>query len=639
MKKHIVLSILILFIALGSQAQEMLLPLTGNPALKNKAGQGDRIHTKAGAVLTLPFLDDFSINAVYPDSSKWMDDYAFVNRTFGPEPPSVGMATLDVLDDTGVVYSIATPTPFQADYLTSAVIRTDSSFSGPPVLITPADSLYFSFYYQPQGYGNSPDIGDSLILEFYTSYNNKWHKVWQIPGTSYTEFFNQYHRTFRLIMIPITDTTYLKPDFQFRFRNYGSIANSNLPSWQSNMDQWSIDYVYLNIGRSKIDTTFADVTFVEGAPSLLKNYWQMPARQYTSGELKTSFQLKESNLDNVPYTANYRCYINQVGGSYKDSILGGDYNIDPFITNGYQTWPFHATPVVGFTLPTLTNDSTAFDITHILRINGPADNIPQNDTIRYKQTFYNFYAYDDGTPEAGYGLAGVGSRMAYEFTLNQPDTLGAVQMFFNQTYTPPSSRYFYLMVWQTLTPEVLLYKSTRLKPINGDSLNAFHTYFISDSLIMLSGTFYIGMQQITDEVLNLGFDLNTDHSDKLYYNTEGFWQNTVYSGSIMMRPVFGTAGQSKKMELPDGINELTVKLFPNPVYYNELNFTLPDKYRALDPEQTMTIEIFNYIGSKVMEVPYSDKISLANLPLGYYLLRLNSYSTGESCVKSFIITR
>jgi hypothetical protein len=43
MKKHIVLSILILFIALGSQAQEMLLPLTGNPALKNKAGQGDRI--------------------------------------------------------------------------------------------------------------------------------------------------------------------------------------------------------------------------------------------------------------------------------------------------------------------------------------------------------------------------------------------------------------------------------------------------------------------------------------------------------------------------------------------------------------------------------------------------------------------
>ena len=53
----------------------------------------------------------------------------------------------------------------------------------------------------------------------------------------------------------------------------------------------------------------------------------------------------------------------------------------------------------------------------------------------------------------------------------------------------------------------------------------------------------------------------------------------------------------------------------------------------------MTVEIFNYMGRKVKEVPYSNKIDVGDLSQGYYLLRLNSYSSSESVVKSFLITR
>ena len=404
------------------------------------------------------------------------------------------------------------------------------------------------------------------------------------------------------------------------------------------MDQWHIDYVYLNANRAKTDTVRPDITFVNRAPSILKDYMQMPARQFTNTSLTDTLYMTISNLNNNINNISYRYVVKEVGGPYTYTKLGGDYDIQPFITNGYHDWPFHSKPALDFTLPALTSDSSVFEITHMIGINGWADlNVP-NDTVKQLQKFYNYYAYDDGSAEAGYGLAGIGSRFAYRFSLNQPDTLGAVKMFFNQTFSAPSSRYFYLMVWETLLPEKVIYKSTRLRPYFSDSLNKFHTYFIEDTILKLSGTFYVGWQQITDEVLNLGFDMNTDASAQMFYNTEGGWEPTVYHGSVMMQPVLGTAGQSKKAEAPDGINELEASIYPNPLMSgNELSITLPDKYMAMDPEANVTLEFFNYLGSKVLELPWAASIPMGTLNRGYYIVRVNSFSTGESCSLKLLI--
>ena len=53
----------------------------------------------------LPFFDDFSQSALYPDSTKWTDCNALVNDGFPLCPPNRNGITLDVLDANGRVYS------------------------------------------------------------------------------------------------------------------------------------------------------------------------------------------------------------------------------------------------------------------------------------------------------------------------------------------------------------------------------------------------------------------------------------------------------------------------------------------------------------------------------------------------------
>ena len=129
--------------------------------------------TKAASVsfepLRLPFMDDFSNDGPYPDATKWLDSAVYINAHYPVFPVDYGVATFDILNDTGGIYTDANVFPIIADYLTSYPIRLDSIFDlelGTSWKVTPADSIYFSFYYQPQGRGDAPLSYDSLSLEF-----------------------------------------------------------------------------------------------------------------------------------------------------------------------------------------------------------------------------------------------------------------------------------------------------------------------------------------------------------------------------------------------------------------------------------------------------------------------------------------
>ncbi len=61
-------------------------------------------------------------------------------------------------------------------------------------------------------------------------------------------------------------------------------------------------------------------------------------------------------------------------------------------------------------------DSAIFSIRSFLVTD--EDDYKWNDTITRYQVFNNYYAYDDGTAEAGYGLSGegtAGAAVAYRF--------------------------------------------------------------------------------------------------------------------------------------------------------------------------------------------------------------------------------
>ena len=124
------------------------------------------VQRSVGEARFLPFFDDFSQSTLYPDATKWTDNNVLVNDGFPLCPTNRNAATFDVLDANGRVYDYAISNAFVAEYLTSARIRLDSIMEPAPRAITPADSVYFSFYYQPQGNGNAPEGQDSLVLQF-----------------------------------------------------------------------------------------------------------------------------------------------------------------------------------------------------------------------------------------------------------------------------------------------------------------------------------------------------------------------------------------------------------------------------------------------------------------------------------------
>ena len=327
------LYIVVLFVSFFANGQEYIVGLGGNPVIKDflkdnpEVQMGFKTTILDYEALELPFFDDFSSNYIYPDTNKWVDNEAFINHTFGVYPVNIGVATLDVIDANGNVYQEASPFSFIADRMTSYPLRLDN--------FTPADSLYLSFYYQPQGRGTYPADEDSLVVDFGlysgdtifshidsvlvfgyeypdlmdyfvpghvlhppspcdtsiglvlldTFYfadsivvpcdsvfflDTEWVNVWGVPGDSLEIFLEDKGSFFKQIMIPITDTTWFKEDFQFRFMNFGTVSSIN--SWKSNTDQWHVDEVYLNAGRNVNDIYKREIRFSELPGSFIKEY-------------------------------------------------------------------------------------------------------------------------------------------------------------------------------------------------------------------------------------------------------------------------------------------------------------------------------------------------------------------------------
>lgn len=718
------LLVLILFFCCGFATvygQEILTGLPVNPVIKKQLENQPVKDFKSTYKFTpeaikLPFFEDFKQKDIYPDTARWIDYYTYVNLDFPYLPPTWGAATFDVIDATGNVYGDANALLFVADHLTSRPIRMDSVFDQTPRALSPADSVYLSFYYQPQGRGNDPQKKDSLVLEFghytndsifwyvdsvevsvgiyispddtiypgdvlYSPCNptwgttimdtltaldyvtlpcdsvyqryTQWKWAWSSEGMTLDTFKLNHLKNdsgyFKQVMIPITDTTFFREDFQFRFYNYASIASDNLQSWQSNCDYWNVDFIYLNYGRTREDTTYEYITFASRAPSFLKEYESMPFPQYRNdptNSMKGGFKMYISNLDNINQTANYfYTAIDDAGGEVY-IYDGGSWSLEVFNTYGYIDYsPFASPPVKGIFPPFGNRDSAYFDITHYLI----GDQVlGLSDTLSYRQEFNNYYAYDDGTAEFGYGLTPAGSELAYQFTLNTRDTLRAVQMFFNKTLKGTNEQAFYLTVWKDLNgiPGEIIYAQEGVRPVFGDSLYEFHTYHL-DTALPVQGTFYVGWIQTTTHNLNVGFDAYNDASSHIFYNTSGVWDRTSYTGSLMIRPVLG-----KKLKDDPILKSTSVDYFlvsPNPSRDGKLWIRFMAQPNdggtsiEIQPDenvsQNLEIEVFNILGQRVHLSTYQPQIDLSFLQQGVYLIRINDSYNNRSMVQKLIMSQ
>ena len=563
--------------------------------------------------LTLPFFDDFANAVVYPNTDFWLDKNAYINNGYPYNPLSRGVASLDILDSTGVIYpDVSWQASNVAEYLTSCPIDLNYQL---------VDSLYISFMYQCGGNGNIPEENDSLVLEF-TTPDTVWHSVWNTAGALQAD-------TFFLAMIPIRDEYLLKRGFQFRFKNYASVSSNYEPSYKSNADVWNIDYVYLDTARNENDTVIDDVAFISNFTSLIKNYESAPwnhFKNYASSETLDTIGFVYKNNGSNTQNINRQLIITDLyTNNQLYSNLDDSENILPFSALDYYKH------IDDFIFESTSTDSALFDIKGFIKTDTTAARRPYrwNDTINYNQFFNNYYAYDDGSAEAGYGLAGqgtTGAALAYRFTPLMHDTLRGVNIFFNQVINEENINYFYLTVWEDLEgiPGDTIFQQIGVRPIYSDSINKF-THYALDRPIYIDTTFYIGWVKTNDDMLNVGYDFNRNAKDNLFVNFSGAWQASIMEGAPMIRPVFGKAILNSQPEL----EMLKFTVYPNPaseVLFIDANSSEPITYCLMDLN-----------GRVLIQGEGSHSIPVSELAEGMYLLRI--IVGNEQGIKRIVISR
>ena len=690
------------FGAIHASAQEILTGFHHGATERNSA----QYVSETG--IFLPFFDDFSHTYLYPDSTKWTDRNVLITDGFPQNPPTRNAATLDVLDEHGRVYNYAISNAFIAEYLTSARIRLDSIMVPTPRALTPADSVYFSFWYQPQGNGNAPETQDSLVLQFgtatehqeflYLDYQNfsieeifaemqvdtlfpgdtvwsfaacqpgmftiitdtltsqtqgqiaipcdsvftmvadtVWSHVWSTPGQRLEDFLAENNgQYFKQVMIPIRDINFFTDHFYFRFYNYASIVSSSLPSSRSNEDIWNIDLVYLNINRNIADTHYPMLTFSGQRPNFLNRYQSMPYRQYRTNPIaaiRENLHLDIVNLDNVEHEAHYYYTVSQIHGNQHYTKVTEPVIVNPYQEDGYLPCPpsgeSPACPYVGelFAMSYLY-DSVSYEIRHY--IYDSTCTPPLVDSMVYRQGFYNYYAYDDGIPEMGYGVEPANGRFAVMFELADFDTIQGVQLLFNHTFNDANNKYFDIVIWKDENgrPGDEVYRLPSQRPIWGEHPYKF-AYYKFDRTVALAGTFYLGIVQQSTGLINIGFDASNDNSQYNFYNVNGSWQPSEMHGSLMIRPVVGSSYYIGIDEQESATQALS--LHPNPVR-NTLYINLSENTRIV---QTC---IYDLTGRKVYQSGPMVEIPIADFDDGLYFLHLTTES-GLVITQKFIIRK
>ncbi|MCC6690252.1 MAG: T9SS type A sorting domain-containing protein [Bacteroidia bacterium] len=616
-----------LFAQNGNAQHETLTDLHANPVVVKKWQQVKTSYSKAKLsaqnpdTLALPFKDDFSLETVYPDSTKWIGTSVFINRTYPKAPPSIGVATFDGIDSTGYPYNFTAPptSSGEADHLTSKPINLAADTMGNGYF--PVDSIFLSFFYQAMGRGNSPESKDSLVLEFKRASTGTWDWIWSHKG--YVPANND--TNFHAVIFPIVDTAYLKNGFQFRFKNYATLSG--------NADHWHIDYVYLNKSRNKSDTIFEDLAFVYNPSSLLKNYQAMPWEQFTAADLTDTLKTYIRNNYKVTKNTFYNYEIKDATGTQLSTYNGSSYNVDPYTTIGYLNYPPFTKPPLTYTIPPLT-DSTLFIWESYIKAIPDFEN--NNDTVRFYQKFYNYYAYDDGTAEAGYFLSGTNPQLAIRFNLNVADTLKAIQLYFDPIITDARLTPFRLAVWNNNggSPGSIIYKDSVVYPFYDSGYNAFHPYKISNPKLLLSaGTYYIGWLQSTSDPLNVGFDLNTNAQANTYINVSGAWQTSSFKGSVLLRPVFGKA-------IPFvGVEQLNASQFNIDVYPNPAQQFITVKTSDNSNHSVLNATIVDVYGQTVWSTTNfsTPRIDVSNFEQGLYFLKLTDNYLNTSVKRILVV--
>jgi hypothetical protein len=617
--KYTLLFLLLTSFCQISLAQFQIVPLQNQ-------GSSQKSSAKVGA-LTLPFFDDFSVSVNQPNQQNWLKGGGvFINNNATLNHPTLNVATFDGLKTNGTPYN------FNDSFANGA---TDSLTSQPINLKTYEntflkDSLYLSFFYQSQGLGEVSDSNDSLMVQFLTN-GDQWETAFvakdgkHIIGKDTIKVIN--NANFIQILLPINAAKYIHDKFQFRFRTFGRQSGQ--------FDVWHIDYVYLdklsadpklkryNATTKKI--SFYDFAFKNPLNSILKNYNAMPLTQFL-------VKPREELSDTIKADA-YSLWVDSF------NFVATTFTIENLITKKtLVNLPKLQIKVVSNQTSTIGTKNTFADSLKketatklILKTKfsmNTVDFFRMNDTISRITELDNYYAYDDGTAEAGAYLKKGFGRVAIQFVNNKPDVVQAIrinlQTLLDSTRLANTNISLQVMANDRGKPgRILRGFSGKIKYPSTN--NGFVEYIFEP--IAVADTFYIGYTQLSDdEALVLGIDNNSPQfAKKHFYNITNEWVNVgnvtassgfaPIKGSLMMRPVMGGIAKDIALATEDEIQDRNLVLSPNPTQ---------DVIRWNDAS-LKNVEIIDLSGRSILqERTDNQEISVRNLNTGLYILRLSN---------------
>lgn len=594
---------MLLVAGIYASAQERTAPLLWNGQLTGyiPAVNSQPRPVAKGTVLGLPFFEDFSDYSPFPNPARWRDSNVYINNTMCIGPVSRGVATFDALNKKGRPYD--TVDKYAVDYadtLTSQQFDLSS--------YTPGDSIYLSFFYQPQGNGFSPDPPDSLAL-FLHKQSGPWERVWAAGGTSV--------QPFRQVMVPVADPEYLYNGFEFRFINRASI--------NTNDDIWNLDYIRMAANRRITDTAISDLAFTVEQTNLLNDYVSMPWRQYlanAANERTANFYDSLRNHYGTLATVNYGYFSRELTTGTPLSAASATVNI-----------PLRSIVRVSFPTFTTTPSAPAPDSRMVFETksyleSGTRVEPKDNDTLVHHQVFDNYLAYDDGSAEKSYFLSllsALPGKVAIEHHLNQPDTLRGLAIYFGQQVPTAVGKTVSIIAYSKIAGisgalrDSIITKTENLLPLYTDSINKFTIYKFTQPALLNSGVFYVGYTvpaNSSSDSLYIGLDVNRTSNNHVYFSVLNTWLPSTVSGALMIRPILGGPISGTGIKQPNGVRPFSNwSIYPNPatskLQINQSG-TLADHYSITDLSgREVLYGSLSYTG-----------IDISGLIPGFYLVRL-----------------
>jgi len=596
--------------------------------------------TTAVDAIDYPFIDDFSYQGPHPSKRKWLNDDVFINTTMAYQPPSVGVATFDGLDETGSPRGSGSG---RADFLTSNYFNLSASDT----------DLWLSFWLQNKGitYGSNP--GDVFEVEFRDS-NGDWITVFTKDGFDLSLLERD---TFNFYKIPLDngDDNFLHSDFQFRFVNTAGLSSMN--------DSWHLDYVRLD--QTEPDSTFDDLAFGRLPSDILGRYSSMPWWQFEGfimDELDETSDYSFYNHFNTVQQSQDSDVFHRgiVSGIVTGLAVGEEYTVyDPIANIAPGQYLEGERVIPSMSLSQLANDlESAYAGTNEVVVverkytspnsaQAGIEEVLRNDTVVLNTVFDNYFAYDDGSAEAAVRLT-IGHEVAVGFTSNVDDTLRAVQFNFPRLGPQSPNTLFNLKVYiGSLSAEAEpAYVRNLIKPFYVDlvldSLQGFTTYRLRNSsgeltpLFIPAGAFYVAWEQASsnESKVHIGLDFNTPEAQPYqFYNNNIEWFAIPDEGALMIRPVMGnvTPIETRVSEL----NKLTdwMEIYPNPAQ-NQVNFELKE-----GSDVDYKVELLTATGQLVHSDLLSNTLDISHLSQGMYFVKVTQIKTNTVLTQRLVVAK